>query len=43
MIEVENLADHVKSLREMQSWDVTKILPNHGSPPSLGTAATTRP
>ena len=32
MIEVENLADHVKSLREMQSWDVTKILPNHGSP-----------
>ena len=26
MIEVENLADHVKSLREMQSWDVTKIL-----------------
>ena len=32
MIDVENLADHVKSLREMQSWDVTKILPNHGSP-----------
>ncbi len=32
MIEVENLADHVKSLREMQTWDVARILPNHGDP-----------
>ena len=32
MIEVENLADHVKSLREMRGWDIAKILPNHGNP-----------
>jgi cyclase len=32
MIEVENLAEHVRDLREMQRWDVAKILPNHGDP-----------
>jgi hypothetical protein len=29
---VENLAEHVRDLREMQRWDVAKILPNHGDP-----------
>jgi cyclase len=32
MIEVENLAEHLENLREMQGWDVAKILPNHGDP-----------
>jgi cyclase len=32
MIEVENLVEHVENLREMQGWDVAKILPNHGDP-----------
>jgi glyoxylase-like metal-dependent hydrolase (beta-lactamase superfamily II) len=32
MIEVENLAEHVRELKEMKRWDVAKILPNHGDP-----------
>jgi cyclase len=32
MIEVENLADHLKELKEMKRWDIAKILPNHGRP-----------
>ncbi|MGH6734616.1 MAG: MBL fold metallo-hydrolase [Methyloceanibacter sp.] len=32
MIEPENLAEHIRDLREMQSWDVAKILPAHGDP-----------
>ena len=32
MIEVENLAEHLRNLREMQGWDIAKILPNHGAP-----------
>lgn len=32
MIEVENLAEHVKNLKIMRGWDVAKILPNHGNP-----------
>jgi cyclase len=31
-IEVGNLVEHVENLREMQGWDVAKILPNHGDP-----------
>ena len=32
IIEPENLAEHVRQLREMKGWDVAKILPNHGDP-----------
>ncbi len=32
MIEVENLAEHLRSLREMQGWDIAKIFPDHGDP-----------
>ncbi len=32
IIEPENLAEHITDLREMQSWDVAKIFPNHGDP-----------
>ncbi len=32
MVEVENLAEHVKNLKVMRGWDVAKILPNHGNP-----------
>jgi cyclase len=32
MIEVENLAEHLRNLREMKRWDVARILPNHGDP-----------
>jgi glyoxylase-like metal-dependent hydrolase (beta-lactamase superfamily II) len=32
MIEVENLAEHVKNLKDMRTWDVAKIFPNHGDP-----------
>jgi cyclase len=32
MIEVENLAEHLKSLEAMRRWDIAKILPNHGKP-----------
>lgn len=32
MIEVENLAEHIRNLREMRRWDVASILPNHGDP-----------
>lgn len=32
MIEVENLAEHVRALNEMKRWDIAKILPNHGDP-----------
>ena len=37
MIEVENLADHLRNLREMQGWDIAKILPNHGDPDLIAT------
>ena len=29
---LENLAEHVANLREMQTWDISKILPAHGDP-----------
>ncbi len=32
MIEVENLAEHLRQLREMKGWDVARILPDHGDP-----------
>ena len=32
MVEVENLAQHIESLKEMQQWDIAKIFPNHGDP-----------
>jgi len=32
MIEVENLAEHVKNLKVMRSWDIARIFPNHGNP-----------
>jgi glyoxylase-like metal-dependent hydrolase (beta-lactamase superfamily II) len=32
MVEVENLAEHVKNLKEMRQWDIVKIFPNHGDP-----------
>jgi glyoxylase-like metal-dependent hydrolase (beta-lactamase superfamily II) len=32
MIEVENLAEHLRNLRQMQGWDIGRILPNHGKP-----------
>ncbi len=32
MIEVENLAEHVRDLEEMKRWDIANILPNHGHP-----------
>ena len=32
MVEVENLAEHVKNLKSMREWDVVKIYPNHGDP-----------
>ncbi len=32
MIEVANLADHLRELEEMKHWDIAKILPNHGHP-----------
>jgi cyclase len=32
MVEVENLAEHVKNLKEMRQWDIAKIFPNHGDP-----------
>jgi cyclase len=32
MIEVENLAEHIKNLKKMRQWDVAKIFPNHGDP-----------
>jgi glyoxylase-like metal-dependent hydrolase (beta-lactamase superfamily II) len=37
MIEVENLAEHLRNLREMQGWDIAKILPNHGDPDLIAT------
>ena len=35
MVEVENLADHIESLKDMQQWDIAKILPNHGDPDTI--------
>jgi cyclase len=32
MVEVENLAEHIKNLKKMRQWDVVKIFPNHGDP-----------
>ena len=32
MIEVENLAEHLRQLKEMKGWDIAKILPDHGDP-----------
>lgn len=32
MVEVENLAEHIKNLKVMRSWDISKIYPNHGDP-----------
>lgn len=32
MIEVENLPEHIKNLKQMREWDVTTIYPNHGDP-----------
>jgi hypothetical protein len=32
MIEVENLAEHLRELEDMKRWDIAKILPNHGHP-----------
>jgi cyclase len=32
MIEVENLAEHVKNLKSMREWEIDKIYPNHGDP-----------
>jgi len=32
MIEVANLAEHVRELNEMKRWDIAKIFPNHGDP-----------
>jgi cyclase len=32
MVEVENLAEHIKNLKKMCQWDVAKIFPNHGDP-----------
>jgi cyclase len=32
MIEVENLAEHLRQLREMKGWDVARILPDHVRP-----------
>jgi glyoxylase-like metal-dependent hydrolase (beta-lactamase superfamily II) len=32
MVEVENLAEHVKNLTEMRQWNSAKIFPNHGDP-----------
>jgi cyclase len=32
MIGVENLAEHLRQLREMKGWDVARILPDHGDP-----------
>lgn len=37
MIEVENLAEHVKNLKDMRTWDVAKIYPNHGDPDTIMT------
>src|SRR6185437_3458990 len=37
MIEVENLAQHLRNLRDMQGWDIAKILPNHGDPDVITT------
>jgi cyclase len=36
MIEVENLADHLKDLERMRQWDIAKIFPNHGDPDVIG-------
>ncbi len=35
MIEVENLAEHVRELNEMKRWDIARILPNHGDPEAI--------
>jgi cyclase len=32
MVEVENLATHIKNLRKMRTWKFDKIYPNHGDP-----------
>ena len=32
MIELENLAEHLRQLKEMKGWDIAKILPDHGDP-----------
>jgi cyclase len=32
MIEVENLPEHLRELKEMKRWDIAKILPDHGHP-----------
>ena len=36
MVEVENLADHLKDLERMRQWDIAKIFPNHGDPDVIG-------
>jgi cyclase len=35
IIEPENLAEHVRQLREMQGWDIARILPDHGNPNTI--------
>jgi cyclase len=35
IIEPENLAEHVRQLREMKGWDVARILPDHGNPDTI--------
>ncbi|HET7447488.1 MAG TPA: MBL fold metallo-hydrolase [Methyloceanibacter sp.] len=35
IIEPENLAEHVRQLREMQGWDIARILPDHGNPDTI--------
>jgi cyclase len=32
MIEVESLPQHLADLREMRTWDIARIFPNHGDP-----------
>jgi hypothetical protein len=32
MVEVENLACHLKDLERMRQWDIARIFPNHGDP-----------
>jgi len=32
MVEIENLAEHVKNLKQLKSMDIDKIYPNHGDP-----------
>jgi len=35
IIEPENLAEHVRQLREMQGWDIARILPDRGNPNTI--------